>query len=68
MRLPNVPLAYNRLTETERNRTLEIEDRKNRKTGQDVEIGGERLILTSPDGARWSVTVANDGTLSATAI
>jgi phosphosulfolactate phosphohydrolase-like enzyme len=68
VRLPNVPIAYNRLTETERNRTLELADRQNRKVGQDVEIGGERLVLTSPNGTRFSVTVANDGTLSATSI
>lgn len=68
MRLPNVPNVFNRLIETERNRTLELADQQNRKVGQDVEIGGERLILTSPNGTRFSVTVANDGTLSATSI
>lgn len=68
MRLPNVPNVFNRLIETERNRTLELADRQNRKVGQDVEIGDQRLILKSPDGTRFSVTVANDGTLSATSI
>lgn len=68
MRLPRVPLVFNRLTETERNRTLELADQQNRKVGQDVEISDERLILTSPDGTRFSVTVANDGTLSATSL
>lgn len=68
MRLPNVPNVFNRLIETERNRTLELADQQNRKVGQDVEIGGQRLILTSPDGTRWSITVSNAGAISATSI
>lgn len=68
MRLPDVPLTYNRLTETERNRTIELEDRNNRKVGNDVEIDNERLVLKSPDGTRWSITVDNAGVISATSI
>lgn len=68
MRLPNVPNVFNRLIETERNRTLELADRQNRKVGQDVEIGGQRLILTSPDGTRWSITVSNMGLITATSL
>jgi hypothetical protein len=68
MRLPNVPNVFNRLIETERNRTLELADQQNRKVGQDVEIGGQRLILTSPDGTRWSITVSNMGLITATSL
>ena len=39
-----------------------------RAVGEDVEIDAARLILTSPNGTRFSVTVANDGTLSATSL
>lgn len=68
MRLPKVPDVYSPFVERDRNRTLEIEAQRFHRRDNDVEIGGERLILTSPDGSRFSVTVANDGTLSATAI
>lgn len=64
--LPNVPAQYSPLVERERNRTLEAADRRNRKVEDDVEVGAAKLVLTSPDGTRWSVTVDNSGTLSAT--
>jgi hypothetical protein len=35
---------------------------------QDVEIVRRRLILQSPNGTLWSVTVSNTGVLSATAV
>jgi hypothetical protein len=68
MRLPNVPLTFDRLTETERNRTLELADQQNRKVGQDVELSGERLILKSPDGTRWSITINDQGGMTATSL
>lgn len=60
--------AYNRITEVERNRQLEQADKRNHKKGRDVEIGSGRLIISSPNGSRFRVTVADDGTLSAIAI
>lgn len=39
-----------------------------RREGADIEVGDARLILRSPDGTRFQVTVADDGTLSATAL
>lgn len=68
MILPDIPQQYNPFIERERKLTLETEDRRNRKTGQDVEVGDERLILTSPNGTRWSVTVDNSGVLSTTSL
>lgn len=68
MILPNVTDQYSPFVERERNRTLEAEDRRNRKAGDDVEVGAAKLVLTSPDGTRWSVTVDNSGTLSATSL
>jgi len=35
---------------------------------QDCEIGRGRVILTSEDGSRFVLTVANDGTLSGVAL
>ena len=68
MNLPKVPETYSPFVERERNRTIERLFKFFRRTDNDVEIGDNRLILTSPNGTRFSVTVANDGTLSATSL
>lgn len=68
MKLVPPPNSYNRATEVERNRQIEQADKQNHKKGRDVEIGSGRLIISSPNGSRFRVTVADDGTLSAIAI
>ncbi len=68
MKLGLPPGRYDARHEQDRNRQLEMADRKNHKRGQDIDLGSARLVLTSPDGARWSVTVDNLGVLSAVAI
>lgn len=68
MILPRVSNLYNPFQERVRNQTLENEDARNRKIGDDVELSSERLIIKSPDGTRWYLTVANDGTLATTAL
>lgn len=68
MKLPLPAQVYSRQGEIERNRTLEQADRWNHKRGRDVEIGETRLILTSPNGTRYSITVDNAGVISATAL
>lgn len=63
------PQIYDSSYENEKNRTLEAEDLLNRKKRQDLEIvSNERLILSSPNGTRYQITVSNSGTLTATAI
>tara|TARA_S200000501_G_scaffold84281_2_gene76850 strand:- start:7736 stop:7945 length:210 start_codon:yes stop_codon:yes gene_type:complete len=63
------PENYDTIFEIERNRELESQDALNRKKQQDLEIvSNERLILSSPNGTRYSLTVDNSGVLSATAI
>jgi hypothetical protein len=50
-------------------RVLEQEDDQNRKKGQPVALlANEKLILKSPDGAKWQITVSNAGALSAVAV
>jgi hypothetical protein len=68
MRLPDPPEKYSQDHQSDVQVRLEAEDAQNRKKGRDVEIGSARLILTSPDGARWSVTVDNAGVLSASVV
>jgi hypothetical protein len=47
---------------------IERADDANHKRNQDIEVGSARLILTSPNGTRYSVTVNNAGAISAAAI
>lgn len=68
MRLPTPRTTYSERVEVERNRAIEQADRGNHKRGQDVEIGMGRLILTSPNGTRYEIVVANDGTISSSAV
>ena len=47
---------------------LEVADLENFKRGRDLEIGAGRIILTSPNGTRWVLTVSNAGALSAVSL
>ena len=69
MSLTRASATYS-LEDQDRLRTaLDKLDAANRKTGQNVEIAGaEKLILSSPNGSRWSVVVSNAGALSAVAL
>lgn len=49
-------------------RKLEGADAENHKKNRDIEVGEARLILTSPNGTRYEVSVDNTGTISATAL
>jgi len=68
LKLPHPADIYNPITEAQRAFLLEREDRFNRKTNTDIEVGSSRLILTSPNGTRYSITVSNLGVISATAL
>jgi hypothetical protein len=69
MRLPDPGQRYEPRNEAETRAALERADELNRKKGRDVDLSqGERLILKSPDGTRWSITVSNAGALSATSL
>lgn len=68
MRLPLPSRTYDPLQEQRRNGLIEQADAGNHKRGQDVEIGEARLILTSPNGTRYSVEVDNAGNLSTSSI
>lgn len=48
--------------------SIESADRANLKRNQDIEMGAARIILTSPDGTRYAITVDNSGVLSTTAV
>jgi len=68
MKVPTPPQTYTPAAEAQRNFLLENADRQNRKINSDIEMSSSRLILTSPNGTRYSVVVSNAGVLSATAV
>lgn len=60
---------YDLESEVNRNLMLEQADRGNFKHFEDIDLANnERLILVSPNGTRYSVTVDNSGNLGTTAI
>lgn len=68
MRLPRPPLLYDGRDQTEVRLLIERADDANHKRNEDIEVGAARLILKSPNGTRYSITVNNSGAISAAAI
>lgn len=68
MKLPRPSGQYTPRMEVERNRQIEAADAQNRKQGRDVDVGSNKLILKSPDGTRWQISVNDSGTITATAL
>lgn len=69
MSLARAPEKYTKDDQDRFRKTLDGRDAENRKKRQDVEIAGsERLILSSPDGQRWNITVSNAGVIAAVAL
>ena len=68
MILPEAQRNYDFVRENQRNNVIEQADNLNRKKNQDIELRGERLILQSPNGTRFSITVADNGTVSAVSL
>jgi hypothetical protein len=67
--LPNPPPEYDASAESQRNQIIEQADASNHKRGSDVELGlNERIIMRSPDGTRYALTVSNAGALEINAI
>lgn len=68
MNLPRPGAQYSQTDEANARQEIEKADGQNMKIRQDVNISKRRLILQSPDGNLWSVTVGNTGTLGTTAL
>lgn len=68
--LPRAPAAYDPRSEQTVRGLIEAADRDNLKRGRDLDLGNATagLILISPDGSRWRLTVADDGTLAAVGV
>ena len=59
---------YDRELMTQAFRVFSLEFGETYTKGQDLEIPDARLILKSPNGTRWSITVSNSGVISATSL
>ena len=68
MRLPDPPLEYSQDHQSDVQVRLEAEDQRSHKRGRDIEVSPARLILTSPNGTRYSVTVDNAGAISTSVV
>ena len=68
MILGSAPAAYDRADQAALRDALQRADAESLKRGRDVELGRGRLILTSPGGFRFAVTVADDGSLATAAL
>ena len=69
MRLASAPKEYDSSSEQAlRNEVLKA-DLENWKRGRDIELArGDRVILRSPNGTRYAITVSNAGALSTVAV
>lgn len=65
MKLPVAPAAYDRLDQTRTRSALEQADARSRKHGENIELVNDFLILRSPNGTRYKLTVSDLGALSA---
>ena len=68
MNLPRPGNGYDQANEADTRRQISDADKQNMKKTADVEIVRRRLILQSPSGDLWSVTVGDTGTLSTVAL
>ena len=68
MKLPVPTPRYDFVMEQQRNATIEMMDARNHKRGVDLELVNERLIMQSPNGTRYVVSVTDLGVLEATAL
>ena len=68
--LPRAPRAYDPAADQSVRGLIEAADRENLKRGRDLDLGAPAagLILTSPDGARWRLSIGNDGALVTSAV
>lgn len=64
MKLPNSPAKYDQLDQTNTRKQLLLADGQNLKSTEDVVLGEVRLVLRSPNGKLWQVSVSNTGVLS----
>lgn len=69
MSLPIAPKNYDQRDQQDLRSALDQMDGRNRKLGQDVEMGPKgRVIISSPSGARWALVASDLGALTLVAV
>lgn len=70
MNLPNPPREWTERFQAELQRAIVQADRYNVKQNQRLEIAdnGTELVLISPDGGKWKLSVDNTGTLTTSSV
>tara|TARA_X000001382_G_scaffold87773_1_gene62706 strand:+ start:595 stop:801 length:207 start_codon:yes stop_codon:yes gene_type:complete len=68
MKLPMPDEIYSFLKELQKTQIIENADRSNLKKDSDIEVGVGRVILRSPNGTRYYLSVSNSGTITAVAV
>jgi hypothetical protein len=64
MSVPRPPERYDPRWASEVKREVDNVNQRAHKREQDIEVGGARVILTSPNGTRYALTIDNAGALS----
>jgi hypothetical protein len=69
MKLPRPGVEYDQIEEQSFRRALELADAINRKKNANIEMGQDELIIIrSPNGTRFHLSVSNLGVLTATSM
>ena len=70
IKLGPAPPQYDQRLEQEFRTEMDRRDLMGHKRGRHLDLGGPDfyIVLTSPDGARWAVSVSNAGALVVTAL
>lgn len=68
MKLPRPPIRYDERFQQQQQAALERELQRCHKRNEDMEMGRTRLILSSPNGSRFALSVDNAGALTAVAL
>lgn len=55
---------YDPANEAQMRRALETEDRRNRKTDQDIDLRDLKIFIRSPNGHRWYPEIDNAGSVT----
>lgn len=66
--LPVPSSNYSLEAESQNRAQIKRELDRKLERGRDIEMGEARVVLTSPDGSRFALTVSDLGVLSATAL
>lgn len=64
MTLPSASPQYDAGNENQTRQEIDRELKKRARVGDTLYFNRNEVIISSPDGSKWAVKVADDGTLS----